>query len=77
MSNPGDYPYETRLGIRFPQLELVDVPALIAACTHKWYNETLCKVNDSVVRLGSCRASTTGTNDNDDEFFCVWKVDFD
>jgi len=31
---------------------LVDVPSLVKACTDRWYNQTLCKVNDSVVRLG-------------------------
>ncbi len=72
MSNPSDYPYETRLGIRFPQLELVDVPALVKACTHKWYNETLCKVNDSVVRLGVMQGEYHWhKHDNDDEFFFV------
>jgi hypothetical protein len=31
---------------------VVDVPALVAACTDRWYNQTLCRANDSVVRLG-------------------------
>ena len=47
-----DYPYETHLDIRFAPLEVVDVPALVAEVRHPWYNQTLCKVNDSVVRLG-------------------------
>ena len=46
------YPYATHLNIHYRPLELVDVPALVAACTDRWYNQTLCKVNDSVVRLG-------------------------
>jgi mannose-6-phosphate isomerase-like protein (cupin superfamily) len=66
------YPYETRLDIRFKQLELVDVPAMVAVCTHKWYNETLCKVNDSVVRLGVMQGEYHWhKHDNDDEFFFV------
>jgi len=46
------YGYSTYLNIQFPALSLVDVPLLVDACTDRWYNQTLCKVNDSVVRLG-------------------------
>jgi cupin superfamily acireductone dioxygenase involved in methionine salvage len=72
MENKPDYPYVTVLDIRYPQLELVDVPALVNACGHKWYNETLCKVNDSVVRLGVMQGEYHWhKHDNDDEFFFV------
>jgi mannose-6-phosphate isomerase-like protein (cupin superfamily) len=72
VENKPDYPYVTVLDIRYPQLELVDVPALVAACRHKWYNETLCKVNDSVVRLGVMQGEYHWhKHDNDDEFFFV------
>jgi mannose-6-phosphate isomerase-like protein (cupin superfamily) len=46
------YPYDTHLDIRFGPLERIDAHALAAATTHPWYNQTLCQVNDSVVRLG-------------------------
>ena len=46
------YPYVTHLDIKFGPLQRVDVPALVAACTDRWYNQTLCRVNDAVVRLG-------------------------
>ena len=52
MANVQDYPYATHLNTHYGPLELVDVPALVAACTDRWYNQTLCRVNDSVVRLG-------------------------
>jgi hypothetical protein len=42
------FPYDTRLNIQFGPLELIEVPALVKACTHPWYNQTLCRVNDSV-----------------------------
>ena len=45
------YPYATHLNLHYSQLELVDVPALVAACKDRWYNQTLCQVNDAVVRL--------------------------
>jgi mannose-6-phosphate isomerase-like protein (cupin superfamily) len=67
-----DYPYDTRLNVRYPPLEVVDVPALVAACTHPWYNQTLCRVNDSVVRLGVVRGEYHWhKHDADDEFFYV------
>jgi hypothetical protein len=37
---------------------LVDAPALVDACTDRWYNQTLCQVNDSVVRRRSCKYTT-------------------
>src|SRR5882762_8552373 len=52
MSDPKDYPYVTNLNIQYQPLELIDEKALADACPHKWYNQTLCEVNDSVVRLG-------------------------
>ena len=51
---------------------MVDVPALVAACTHSWYNQTLCKVNDSVVRLGVIQGEYHWhKHDDEDEFFYV------
>ena len=67
-----DFPYDTRLNILYPQLEVVDVPALVAACTHPWYNQTLCQVNDSVVRLGIVQGEYHWhKHDTEDEFFFV------
>jgi mannose-6-phosphate isomerase-like protein (cupin superfamily) len=40
------YPYATHLDIKFPALTTIDVPALVRACTDRWYNQTLCQVND-------------------------------
>ncbi len=67
-----NYPYDTHLDIRFRQLELVDVPKLVGECTHPWYNQTLCRVNDSVVRLGVVKGEYHWhKHDEDDEFFYV------
>jgi hypothetical protein len=72
MSQVQDFPYATHLDIRFAPLDVVDVPALVAACTDRWYNQTLCKVNDSVVRLGVMQGEYHWhKHDNDDEFFFV------
>jgi mannose-6-phosphate isomerase-like protein (cupin superfamily) len=67
-----DYPYETRLNILYPPLEIVDEKALADACEFKWFNQTLCKVNGSVVRLGVFEGEYHWhKHDDDDEFFYV------
>lgn len=72
MSDPAKYPYATFLDIKFPQSSLVDVPSLIKAVKDRWYNQTLCKVNDAVVRLGVMQGEYHWHHhDNDDEFFFV------
>jgi mannose-6-phosphate isomerase-like protein (cupin superfamily) len=74
MSDAKQYPYETHLDIRFGPLERMDAAALIAANTHPWYNQTLCRVNDSVVRLGIVQGEYHWHKHDDlDEFF--WVVD--
>lgn len=68
----GEYPYATFLNEQYGPLEVVDVPALIAACRHPWYNQTLCRVNDSVVRLGVVRGEYHWhKHDGEAEFFYV------
>jgi mannose-6-phosphate isomerase-like protein (cupin superfamily) len=72
MSKGQEHPYATYLDIKFPALAVVDVPALVKACTDKWYNQTLCQVNESVVRLGVMQGEYHWhKHDNDDEFFFV------
>ena len=72
-----NYPYATHLDIRFPALTTVDVPALVRACTDRWYNQTLCRVNDSVVRLGVMQGEYHWhKHEHDDEFFFVLEGHF-
>jgi mannose-6-phosphate isomerase-like protein (cupin superfamily) len=72
MSETKAYPYETRLNIQYKPLEIVDEKALADACEFKWYNQTLCKVNESVVRLGVFEGEYHWhKHDEDDEFFYV------
>ena len=72
MTEAASYPYATHLDIKFAPLSVVDVPALVAACRDRWYNQTLCKVNDSVIRLGVMQGEYHWhKHDNDDEFFFV------
>ena len=77
MSESSSSPYATYLDIRFPALSIVDVPGLVAACADRWYNQTLCKVNDSVVRLGVMQGEYHWhKHDDDDEFFFVLEGTF-
>ena len=67
-----DFPYKTYLNILHGPLELIDVQKLTDACTDKWYNQTLCKVNDSVVRLAVIQGEYHWHEHNGiDEFFFV------
>ncbi len=70
--------YDTHLDVKFAPLSVVDVPALVAQCNHPWYNQTLCKVNDSVIRLGVFLPGEYHwhKHDRDDEFFFVLEGSF-
>jgi mannose-6-phosphate isomerase-like protein (cupin superfamily) len=66
------YPYDTRLNILCEPLELIDVKALAEAAPQTWYNQTLCKVNESVVRVAVIQGEYHWhKHDADDEFFYV------
>jgi mannose-6-phosphate isomerase-like protein (cupin superfamily) len=66
------YPYETRLDIYYRPLEVIDEKALADDCAYKWYNQTLCQVNGSVVRLGVVEGEYHWhKHDDADEFFYV------
>ena len=72
MNNSSSYPYETRLNVAFGPLEVIDEKALADECRFEWYNQTLCQVNGSVVRLGVVQGEYHWhKHDDDDEFFYV------
>jgi mannose-6-phosphate isomerase-like protein (cupin superfamily) len=72
MSAQTQYPYDTRLNVLHKPLELIDEKALSEAAPHQWYNQTLCGVNGSVVRLGVFEGEYHWhKHDLDDEFFYV------
>jgi len=67
-----EYPYVTRLNVLRGPLELVDLGALADACTDRWWNQTLCRVNESVVRMGVIQGEYHWhKHDKEDEFFYV------
>jgi mannose-6-phosphate isomerase-like protein (cupin superfamily) len=72
MSEAQSFPYETRLNIYYKALEIVEEKKLAEECTFEWYNQTLCQVNGSVVRLGVFHGEYHWhKHDEDDEFFYV------
>lgn len=72
MSASAQYPYDTRLNVLYKHLELIDEKELSDAAPHKWYNQTLCQVNASVVRVGVIQGEYHWhRHDHDDEFFYV------
>ena len=72
MADPRSYPYATHLNVQYGPLEVMDVPAMVAACADRWYNQTLCRVNDSVVRLGVVQGEYHWhKHDDEDELFFV------
>jgi mannose-6-phosphate isomerase-like protein (cupin superfamily) len=64
--------YVTRLDVKFDHLEKMDIGQMVTECTDKWFNQTLTRVNESVVRLGIVEGDYHWhKHDNDDEFFYV------
>src|SRR5262249_23695312 len=64
--------YSINTDVKFTPLELIDVKGLAAACRQQWFNQTLCRVNDSVVRLGVLQGEFHWhKHEKEDEFFYV------
>ena len=64
------YPYVNHMNILYEPLQRIDIQSLVDQCTDEWYNQTLCRVNDSVVRLGILHGEYHWhKHDKEDEFF--------
>jgi mannose-6-phosphate isomerase-like protein (cupin superfamily) len=64
--------YVTKLDVKFDYLQKINIPQMVEECEHKWFNQTLTKVNESVIRLGIVEGEYHWhKHDNDDEFFFV------
>ena len=69
--NP-QFAYSINTDVRFGPLETIDVQKLQAECKEDWFNQTLCQVNDCVVRLGVVKGEFHWhKHDKEDEFFYV------
>jgi len=64
--------YSINTDISFNALELMDVRKLSEQVKKDWFNQTLCQVNDCVVRLGVVKGQFHWhKHDEEDEFFYV------
>lgn len=58
--------------VKFGAMDKIDIGELEKACPHDWFNQTLCRVNDSLVRLGVFKGEFHWhKHDREDEFFYV------
>ena len=74
---PENNDYSINLNTKFDFLELIDIPSLVDENQEEWYNQTLCKVNDCVVRLGIMQGEFHWhKHDAEDEFFFVLQGKF-
>ena len=65
-------PYDIHMDVKYAPLELVEAGKLADTCTEPWWNQTLSKVNDSLVRLGVFLGEFHWhKHDREDEFFYV------
>ena len=71
MSEATEPRYDTRLNVLYGPLELIEAGKLADESSHPWYNQTLCEVNESVVRLGVIRGEYHWHHHDTDEFFYV------
>jgi mannose-6-phosphate isomerase-like protein (cupin superfamily) len=64
--------YSMNMNVAFGFLKLIDIDAIRKSVTDNWFNQTLCAVNDCVVRLGVVQGEFHWhKHDNEDEFFYV------
>jgi len=77
MTNPKDFPYDTRLNVLYESLDVVSVDDIAATVTHPWFNQTLVRVNESVVRMAVVKGEYHWhEHDTEDEFFFVLEGKF-
>jgi mannose-6-phosphate isomerase-like protein (cupin superfamily) len=64
--------YVIHTDVKYPPLALVDAATLARECTEPWWNQSLCRVNDSVARLGVFHGEFHWhKHDREDEMFFV------
>ena len=70
MTSPTRYTIDSNVAFGF--LSLIDVDKIRQSVTEEWFNQSLCEVNDCVVRLGVVQGEFHWhKHDNEDEFFFV------
>lgn len=71
------FPYATHLNVLFDGLEKIALDPIIAGVRDEWWNQTLVRVNDSVIRMGVMQGEYHWhEHSRDDEFFFVLEGEF-
>ncbi len=52
MNKKENYSYNQQMNIKFDYLEKITIKDIVLNNSDKWFNQTLCEVNTSVLRLG-------------------------
>ena len=66
------YGYHNHNDVAFGFLKFMDIEALRDSVEVDWFNQTLCQVNDCVIRLGVVKGEYHWhQHENEDEFFYV------
>ncbi|HUS67494.1 MAG TPA: cupin domain-containing protein [Kofleriaceae bacterium] len=64
--------YDIRTDVKYGPLELIEAGKLADECGQPWWNQTLCRVNDSVARIGVFHGEFHWhKHDTEDELFFV------
>jgi mannose-6-phosphate isomerase-like protein (cupin superfamily) len=64
--------YDIHMDVKYAPLELIDAGKLADECGQKWWNQSLCTVNESVVRVGVFHGEFHWhKHDHEDELFYV------
>lgn len=62
--------YKIHTDVKYGPLEVIDVGRLTDECPEKWWNQSLCTVNDCVARVGVFEGEFHWhKHDREDEFF--------
>ena len=67
------FDYTIHTDVKVGPLKLIDIPRLAKDVKDHWFNQSLCEVNDCVVRIGVFKKGNFHwhKHDNEDEFFFV------
>jgi mannose-6-phosphate isomerase-like protein (cupin superfamily) len=71
-NNQKNFNYNQQMNIKFDSLEKITIKDIVRTNTDKWFNQSLCEVNSSVLRLGIFEGEYhMHKHENDDEVFFV------
>ena len=64
--------YRINLDTKYGYSTVIDLPTIVAECRDQWFNQTLCQINDCVLRVGIIQGEFHWhKHDEEDELFWV------